>query len=73
LPVVAGSGCRYTPYTASPEAPEEMADALERCLRDIARKPKTIQRQALDAAACFDLAPFAARMTEIYQEAIHAN
>jgi len=33
-PVVAGTGCQYTPYTADPRDPEAFAAQIDRCWRD---------------------------------------
>ena len=33
-PVVAGTGCKYTPYTADPRDPESFADQINRCWQD---------------------------------------
>lgn len=34
IPVVAGEGCKYTPYTANPNDIDAFADAIERCWSD---------------------------------------
>jgi len=34
-PIVAGTGCKYTPYTADPRDPETFAAEINRCWKDI--------------------------------------
>jgi len=34
-PIVAGTGCKYTPYTADPRDPDTFAAAVDKCWRDI--------------------------------------
>lgn len=34
-PVVAGTGCKYTPYTADPRDPDAFAAEIERCWKDV--------------------------------------
>jgi len=66
-PVVAASGCRYTPYTGDPRNVLDMADAIVRCLDDVADG-----RDETDASP-FGLELFGDRMETIYQGAVGAS
>lgn len=69
-PVVAASGCSYTPYTGRPEDPESMAAALARLYEDWRRDPAAVKAQALDAARAFEPLAFGERMDRVYCEAL---
>ena len=42
-PIVAGTGCKYTPYTADPRDPESFADQIAVCWQDIQNNRKEIK------------------------------
>lgn len=45
VPVVAGSGCKYTPYTANPMDINNFAKAIERCWEDKEQQPRKISEK----------------------------
>ena len=55
-PVVAGTGCQYTPYTADPKDPETFAAEINRCWADLQEDENDVRRRARTMAeAAFDL------------------
>jgi len=65
LPVVAGAGCRYTPFQANPSDPDAMADAILECL-----DAEGARAGALEASRAFSLSTFGERMEEIYRDSV---
>lgn len=41
-PIVAGSGCRFTPHQANPKDIDSFAEAIERCWQDKSQKPREV-------------------------------
>jgi len=55
-PVVAGTGCKYTPYTADPRDPESFAAAVNRCWQDLQEDKENVRLQArVTAESAFNL------------------
>lgn len=59
LPIVAGSGCKYTPYTADPRDPEAFAYQINCCwenLQDCKAKVKSKARKVAEQSFNYDFA-----------------
>jgi len=50
VPVVAGSGCRFTDYTANPMDIEGFTEAIWRCWRDIKTDREAVRKKARETA-----------------------
>lgn len=61
LPVVAASGCEYTPYAADPRNPRDVADAIREALQD----PEASAMARQTAVECFDSASSARAMIDL--------
>ena len=54
LPIVAGTGCKYTKYTADARDPEALALQIQRCWMDLIDNPEKVKSEARNMAErCF--------------------
>jgi len=49
-PIVAGTGCKYTPYTADPRDPDAFACQINRCWQDLQERKDEMKLQAREVA-----------------------
>lgn len=74
LPIVAGTGSSFTPYTADPRCIDETVAAIKECWRDIMKNKegckKYIREKAMKA---FSLTKTGSEVKEIYERITHDN
>lgn len=67
-PLVAASGCKYTPYTADPRDPDGFAAAINKCYDDILKDRKAVRDQARAMAEKeFNLDRVGAAMKRVFE------
>jgi len=71
-PIVAASGCKFTPYTANPEDTDGFANAIDRCYRDIKADRKSVRDTARKTAEKeFNLEQTGQAMKKIFEEVLN--
>jgi hypothetical protein len=69
-PVVAATGCEYATYTAHPDEPEEVAEALKTAINDLFTDRMGVQFRVDLAARAFSLTKYSEYMNELYKKLV---
>jgi hypothetical protein len=67
-PVIAAKGCNFTPYTAIPDEPIDIANTICSLIKDLTDNKKFVTDRVLEISKSFSLEKYSERMNRVYDQ-----